>query len=231
MGKKIIIAIDGHSSTGKSTAAKQLANSLNYIYVDTGAMYRAISLFALRNNLLHDGVVDKEKLEASLNDISISFKYNKATDRAEVHLNGENIEQQIRTLEVSGTVSKIAEIAAVRAKLVEQQQAMGKQKGIVMDGRDIGSVVFPDAELKVFMTAQPQVRAQRRYQELQEKGDKVSFKEVLHNVVERDRIDSTRANSPLVQLDEAKLLDTSTLTRREQLNLLIKWAQEAIGND
>jgi cytidylate kinase len=231
MGKKIIIAIDGHSSTGKSTAAKQLATRLNYIYVDTGAMYRAISLYALRNNLLQQGEVDKEKLVTSLNDISITFKYNKATDSAEVHLNGENIEQQIRSLEVSSTVSKIAEIAAVRAKLVEQQQAMGKHKGIVMDGRDIGSVVFPHAELKVFMTAQPQVRAQRRYEELKDKGDLVAFNEVLHNVMERDHIDSTRANSPLIQLDEAKLLDTSTLTRKEQLQLLINWAQEAIDSD
>jgi cytidylate kinase len=230
MSNKITIAIDGHSSTGKSTAAKQLAVKLHYVYVDTGAMYRAVSFFALRQGLFHNASVDKQQLIDSLKDIHISFKYNKETDGADVYLNGENIENQIRTLEVSGVVSKVSEISEVRAKLVEQQQAMGKEKGIVMDGRDIGSVVFPDAELKVFMTAVPDVRAQRRYAELLEKGEKVSFDEIFQNVVERDHIDSSREDSPLIQLPEAKLLDTSEMTREEQFELLVAWAQEAIDN-
>ena len=228
MSKKITIAIDGHSSTGKSTAAKQLAVKLKYVYVDTGAMYRSVSLYALRENLIVSGNLDSKKLVASLSKIKISFAYNKETDSADVYLNGENIEKQIRTLEVSSIVSKVAEISEVRAKLVEQQQAMGEEKGIVMDGRDIGSVVFPDAELKVFMTAAPEVRAQRRYKELVERGDDVSLDDVLKNVVERDRIDSSREDSPLVQLPEAKLLDTSKMTREEQFDLLVTWAEEAI---
>ncbi|MEO9952939.1 (d)CMP kinase [Nonlabens sp.] len=228
MSKKITIAIDGHSSTGKSTAAKQLAVKLQYVYVDTGAMYRAVSFYALRENLLVKGSLDIEKLVNFLPDINISFKYNKETDRADVYLNGENIEKQIRTLEVSGIVSKVAEISEVRAKLVEQQKAMGEEKGIVMDGRDIGSVVFPDAELKVFMTAAPEVRAQRRYAELLERGDDVSLEEVLENVIGRDHIDSTREDSPLIQLPDAKLLDTSKMTREEQFELLVSWAEEAL---
>ncbi|WP_339685918.1 (d)CMP kinase [uncultured Nonlabens sp.] len=228
MSKKITIAIDGHSSTGKSTAAKQLALKLHYVYVDTGAMYRAVSYFALREKLLVNGNLDKQKLIEKLKDIRISFVFNKDTNNADVHLNGENIEKQIRTLEVSSVVSKVAEISEVRAKLVEQQKAMGDKKGIVMDGRDIGSVVFPDAELKVFMTAAPEIRAQRRYLELVEKGDDVSLEEVLKNVVERDHMDSSREDSPLIQLPEAKLLDTSEMTREEQFELLVSWAEEAI---
>ncbi|AUC79645.1 (d)CMP kinase [Nonlabens sp. MB-3u-79] len=228
MSKKITIAIDGHSSTGKSTAAKQLALKLHYVYVDTGAMYRAVSYFALREKLLVNGNLDKQKLIEKLKDIRISFVFNKDTNNADVHLNGENIEKQIRTLEVSSVVSKVAEVSEVRAKLVEQQKAMGDKKGIVMDGRDIGSVVFPDAELKVFMTAAPEIRAQRRYLELVEKGDDVSLEEVLKNVVERDHMDSSREDSPLIQLPEAKLLDTSEMTREEQFELLVSWAEEAI---
>ncbi|WP_298956460.1 (d)CMP kinase [uncultured Nonlabens sp.] len=228
MSKKITIAIDGHSSTGKSTAAKQLAVKLQYVYVDTGAMYRAVSFYALRENLIASGKLDHKKLIEHLPNIKISFSYNKDTDRADVYLNGENIEKQIRTLEVSGIVSKVAEISEVRAKLVEQQQAMGTEKGIVMDGRDIGSVVFPDAELKVFMTAAPEVRAQRRYAELLERGDDVSLEEVLENVIGRDHIDSTREDSPLIQLPEAKLLDTSKMTREQQFELLVSWAEEAL---
>jgi cytidylate kinase len=228
MSKKITIAIDGHSSTGKSTAAKQLAVKLQYVYVDTGAMYRAVSLYALRENLIVSGKLDSNKLVAFLSSIKISFAYNKETDSADVYLNGENIEKQIRTLEVSNIVSKVAEISEVRAKLVEQQKAMGEEKGIVMDGRDIGSVVFPDAELKVFMTAAPEVRAQRRYTELIQRGDDVSLEEVLKNVIERDHIDSNREDSPLVQLPEAKLLDTSNMTREEQFELLVSWAKEAM---
>ena len=228
MSKKITIAIDGHSSTGKSTAAKQLAVKLHYVYVDTGAMYRAVSYFALSENLIESGQLDREKLVERLPEIKISFVYNKETDRADVYLNGKNIEKEIRTLEVSSIVSKVAEISEVRAKLVEQQQAMGTEKGIVMDGRDIGSVVFPDAELKVFMTAAPEVRAQRRYVELVERGDDVTLDEVLKNVIERDHIDSNREDSPLIQLPEAKLLDTSNMTREEQFELLVSWAEEAI---
>lgn len=230
MIKKITIAIDGHSSTGKSTAAKQLALKLQYVYVDTGAMYRAVSYFALCEKLLVNGILDKQKLVEKLKDIRISFVFSKDTNNADVHLNGENIEKQIRTLEVSSVVSKVAEISEVRAKLVEQQKAMGEKKGIVMDGRDIGSVVFPDAELKVFMTAAPEIRAQRRYLELVEKGDDVSLEEVLKNVVERDHMDSSREDSPLMQLPEAKLLDTSEMTREEQFELLVSWAEEAIEN-
>ena len=230
MSKKITIAIDGHSSTGKSTAAKQLAVKLHYVYVDTGAMYRAVSYFALSENLIESGQLDREKLVERLPEIKISFVYNKETDRADVYLNGKNIEKEIRTLEVSSIVSKVAEISEVRAKLVEQQQAMGTEKGIVMDGRDIGSVVFPEAELKVFMTAAPEVRAQRRYVELVERGDDVTLDEVLKNVIERDHIDSNREDSPLIQLPEAKLLDTSNMTREEQFELLVSWAEEAIEN-
>ena len=230
MSKKITIAIDGHSSTGKSTAAKQLAVKLHYVYVDTGAMYRAVSYFALSENLIESGQLDREKLVERLPEIKISFVYNKETDRADVYLNGKNIEKEIRTLEVSSIVSKVAEISEVRAKLVEQQQAMGTEKGIVMDGRDIGSVVFPEAELKVFMTAAPEVRAQRRYVELVERGDDVTLDEVLKNVIERDHIDSNREDSPLIQLPEAKLLDTSNMTREEQFELLVSWAKEAIEN-
>ncbi|MFB0905327.1 MAG: (d)CMP kinase [Nonlabens sp.] len=230
MSKKITIAIDGHSSTGKSTAAKQLAVKLQYVYVDTGAMYRAVSYYALSHKLIESGILDSKKLVESLSDVKISFKYNKETDSADVYLDNENIEKQIRTLEISSIVSKVAEISEVRAQLVEQQKAMGAKKGIVMDGRDIGSVVFPDAELKVFMTAVPEVRAQRRYAELLETGEDVSLDQVLKNVVERDHIDSTREDSPLVQLPEAKLLDTSDMSREEQFELLVSWAQEAIRN-
>lgn len=231
MSNKITIAIDGHSSTGKSTAAKQLAVKLHYVYVDTGAMYRAVSYYALSHKFIESGILDSKKLVDSLSDVKISFEYNKETDSADVYLNNENIEKQIRSLEISSIVSKVAEISEVRAQLVEQQKAMGEKKGIVMDGRDIGSVVFPDAELKVFMTAVPEVRAQRRYAELLETGDDVSLDQVLKNVVERDHIDSTREDSPLVQLPEAKLLDTSDMTKEEQFELLVSWAEEAIENN
>ncbi len=226
--KKITIAIDGHSSTGKSTAAKQLASTLGYVFVDSGAMYRAVSLFALSEKMVHNGKLDAQKLIDKLQDITIHFKHNPQTDKADVYLNGENVESQIRTLEVSAVVSLVAEISEVRAKLVAQQQEMGKAKGVVMDGRDIGTVVFPDAELKVFMTAAPDVRAKRRYDELQERGDEVSYEEVLKNVIERDRIDSTRDDSPLVQAEDALLLDTSVMSREEQFDLLKGWALERI---
>lgn len=228
MSRKITIAIDGHSSTGKSTAAKQLAQRLQYIYVDTGAMYRAVSYFALSENLINNGLLDLQQLISKLNAIEITFKRNEQTDKADVYLNGENVEQQIRTLEVSNIVSHVAVISEVRAKLVAQQQVMGHDKGVVMDGRDIGTVVFPDAELKVFMTAAPEVRAQRRYVELKQRGDQVTLDEVLHNVLERDLIDSTREDSPLIQAADAKLLDTSEMTREEQFELLLEWAGEAM---
>ncbi len=228
MKSKITIAIDGHSSTGKSTAAKQLAQALGYLYVDTGAMYRAVSFFALQEGLIRGHKVDQIALESRLKEIKITFERNPVTHGNDVCLNGINIEKNIRTLEVSNVVSNIATISAVRSKLVEQQQQMGAAGGVVMDGRDIGTVVFPTAQLKVFMTAQAQVRAQRRYEELVNRGDDVSFKEVLDNVLERDRIDSTRADSPLVQAHDALLLDTSTMDRQQQFDTLLSLAQEKI---
>ncbi|WOI23618.1 (d)CMP kinase [Nonlabens ulvanivorans] len=228
MSDKITIAIDGHSSTGKSTAAKQLAQRLKYIYVDTGAMYRAISYYALSENIYRDNQLYAQELIDSLDKIKVSFQRNEETDRADVYLNGINIEKQIRTLEVSSIVSLVAEVSAVRAKLVAQQQEMGKEKGVVMDGRDIGTVVFPDAELKVFMTAAPEVRAQRRYDELIGRGDEVVYEEVLKNVIDRDHIDSTREDSPLTQTADAKLLDTSEMTREQQFEQLVQWAEEAM---
>ncbi|MEO9501256.1 (d)CMP kinase [Nonlabens ulvanivorans] len=228
MSDKITIAIDGHSSTGKSTAAKQLAQRLKYIYVDTGAMYRAISYYALSENIYRDNQLHEQELIDSLDKIKVSFQRNEETDRADVYLNGKNIEKQIRTLEVSSIVSLVASVSEVRAKLVAQQQEMGKEKGVVMDGRDIGTVVFPDAELKVFMTAAPEVRAQRRYDELIGRGDEVVYEEVLKNVIERDHIDSTREDSPLTQTADAKLLDTSEMTREQQFEQLVQWAEEAM---
>lgn len=227
MNRKITIAIDGHSSTGKSTAAKQLATALNYIYIDTGAMYRAVAFFALSENLITSSGLDKSAIIGRLPEVAISFKWNEASKKAEVHLNGKSVESEIRTLAVSDVVSLIAEISEVRKKLVHQQQLMGAEKGVVMDGRDIGTVVFPDAELKVFMTAAPEVRAQRRYQELKDRGDEVQFDEVLHNVIERDRIDSTREDSPLIQANDALLLDTSTMTREQQFKQLLQWSEQA----
>ncbi len=228
--KRITIAIDGHSSTGKSTAAKQLAKKLNYIYVDTGAMYRAVSYFVIQQNLLANGKIDEKALVEKLDDIKIRFEKNPQSNNADVYLNDINIEKEIRTLDVSSIVSKVAEISAVRKKLVQQQQAMGREKGIVMDGRDIGSVVFPDAELKVFMTAAPEVRATRRYDELVERGDDISYDEVLKNVLERDHIDSSREDSPLIQTEDALLLDSSKMSREAQLELLEEWARERIAD-
>lgn len=221
MDKKITIAIDGFSSTGKSTLAKQLANHLGYIYVDTGAMYRAVTLFAMQHNFITAGAFDKESLIAHLPDIKLHFEFNYNLGFAEMYLNNVSVEKEIRTIEVSGFVSKVAEVSQVRAKLVEQQQEMGKNKGIVMDGRDIGTVVFPDAELKIFMTASAQTRAQRRYDELVEKGDNVTFEEVLKNVEERDYIDTHRDDSPLVMADDAIEIDNSYLTREEQFQAVL----------
>ncbi|WP_308243400.1 (d)CMP kinase [uncultured Prevotella sp.] len=221
--KKIIVAIDGHSSCGKSTMAKDLAREVGYIYVDTGAMYRAVTLFAMRNNLFDaEGNINTERLEQLLPEVRISFKLDPETSRPMACLNGEVVEQEIRSLEVSQHVSPIAALPFVRAKLVEQQQAMGKEKGIVMDGRDIGTVVFPEAELKIFVTASAEIRAQRRYKELQAKGMPADFDDILKNVEERDYIDSHRATSPLRQADDALVLDNSHLTIEEQK----KWLME-----
>ncbi len=221
MTKKITIAIDGFSSTGKSTLAKQLAKHLGYIYVDTGAMYRAVALFAMQNNLISANSFDKVKLLNELKNIVLEFKFNSELGFAEMYLNGENVEKAIRTIEVSGFVSKVAEVSEVRAKLVEQQQEMGKNKAIVMDGRDIGTVVFPDAELKIFMTASAATRAQRRYDELLQKGDSVTYEEVLKNVEERDYIDTHRDDSPLVMAEDAVEIDNSYLNREEQFEAVL----------
>ena len=216
--KKITIAIDGHSSTGKSTMAKALAKRIGYAYVDTGAMYRAVTLFALRNNLIKGDKVDEKALKEHLKrgDITITFRPTR-DGRSVTVLNGRNVERYIRSMRVSNVVSVIAAIGFVRKAMVKQQQAMGKDKGLVMDGRDIGTVVFPDAEMKVFATASAQVRAQRRFDELRAKGDTTTtFDEVLANVTERDRIDSTRKESPLRQADDAVVLDNSHMTIEEQ---------------
>ena len=228
--KKITIAIDGFSSTGKSTLAKQLAKHLGYIYVDTGAMYRAIALFAMQNNYISKDSLDKEFLVKALPNIKLQFHFNADLGYAEMYLNDSNVEKEIRTIEVSSFVSRIAEISEVRSKLVEQQQEMGKNKGIVMDGRDIGTVVFPDAELKIFMTSSPETRAQRRFDELKAKGDVVSFEEVLQNVQERDYIDTHRADSPLVIADDAIEIDNSYLTREEQFAAVLELSEELINS-
>lgn len=215
--KKITIAIDGYSSCGKSTMAKDLAKKIGYIYVDTGAMYRSVTFYALRNHLFNaDGSIKEEELKAQMDKIKISFQLNKATGRPDTYLNGENIETEIRTMEVSSYVSIIAALPFVRTALVEQQQQMGTEKGIVMDGRDIGTVVFPYAELKVFVTASAEVRAQRRYDELKGKGMDADFNEILKNVQERDYIDTHRETSPLRKADDAIELDNSNLTITEQ---------------
>lgn len=224
--KKITIAIDGFSSTGKSTLAKQLAKELGYVYVDTGAMYRAVTLFAMQNNWVSPNHLDREAMIAQLAQIQLHFVFNPELGFGEMYLNGNNVEKEIRTLEVSSLVSKVAEISEVRAKLVEQQQAMGKEKGIVMDGRDIGTVVFPDAELKLYMNASAATRAQRRFDELQAKGDSVTYEEVLKNVTERDYIDTHRADSPLVKAEDAIEIDNSHLTREEQLQVVLDLVSE-----
>ncbi len=226
--KKITIAIDGFSSTGKSTLAKQLANHLGYVYVDTGAMYRAITLFAMQKEYIGSDFFDKEKLISSLSSIQLQFKFNLDLGFAEMFLNNVNVEKEIRTIEVSSFVSKVAEISEVRAKLVEQQKEMGKNKGIVMDGRDIGTVVFPEAELKIFMTASATTRAKRRYDELVQKGDNVSFEEVFKNVEERDYIDTHRDNSPLIRAEDAIEIDNSYLNRDEQFDVVLGLVNEII---
>lgn len=223
---KITIAIDGFSSTGKSTLAKQLAQHLGYVYVDTGAMYRAVTYDAMQNNCIASDYLNKEGLLERLPIVKLHFEFNAQLGFAEMYLNGVNVEKEIRTLEVSSFVSKIAEVSEVRAKLVEQQQEMGKEKGIVMDGRDIGTVVFPHAELKIFMTASSETRAQRRFDELEAKGDSVSYDEVLKNVQERDYIDTHRDDSPLVKAEDAIEIDNSYLTREEQFQAVLELVEE-----
>ena len=226
--KKITIAIDGHSSCGKSTMAKELARQLGYIYVDTGAMYRAVTLFVMRNGLfLDNGEVDTVRLQTMMNEVNVSFKYNEAAGCPDTYLNGECVEKVIRSIEVSGHVSKVAAIPFVREAMVEQQRRMGAEKGVVMDGRDIGTTVFPDAELKVFVTASARVRAQRRYDELQAKGMPADFDEILRNVEDRDNLDSHREVSPLRQAPDAVLLDNSEMTIEEQNAWLLAKVRDA----
>ncbi|WP_125723686.1 (d)CMP kinase [Flavobacterium ustbae] len=226
--KKITIAIDGFSSTGKSTLAKQLAKELEYVYVDTGAMYRAVAYFAMQHNLISAGSFKKEALIEALVEIKLEFRFNADLGFAEMYLNGENVEKQIRTIEVSNFVSQVAAVSEVRAKLVEQQQEMGTNKAIVMDGRDIGTVVFPNAELKIFMTASAETRAQRRFDELQQKGDNVSYEEVLKNVVERDHMDTHREDSPLVIADDAIEIDNSYLNKEEQFAAVLELVNDVV---
>ena len=227
--KKITIAIDGHSSCGKSTMAKDLAREVGYVYVDTGAMYRCVTLFALRNGLFSANGIDEAGLHQRMGDIHISFKFNPEAGRPDTYLNGELVERDIRTMEVSSHVSPIATLGFVREAMVAQQQEMGRGGGVVMDGRDIGTVVFPHAELKIFVTASAEVRAQRRYDELKQKGMEADYADILKNVQERDYIDSHREVSPLRQADDALLLDNSNMTIAEQKTWLLERFQEAVS--
>lgn len=214
--KKITIAIDGFSSCGKSTMAKDLAREIGYIYIDSGAMYRAVTLYSIENSIFQNDKIDTKRLKKHINDIHISFHLNSETGRPDTYLNGKNVENKIRTMDVSSHVSSIAALSFVREAMVAQQQEMGKAKGIVMDGRDIGTTVFPDAELKIFVTASPEIRAQRRYNELKAKGEDISFDEILENVKQRDYIDQNRKVSPLRKADDALLLDNSYMTISQQ---------------
>ncbi len=214
--KKIVIAIDGYSSCGKSTMAKDLAREIGYIYIDSGAMYRAVALYCLENGLISKGEIKEEELRKALESLEITFRKDPQTGLPQTYLNGTNVEKKIRTLEVSGQVSHVAALGFVREAMTRQQQAMGRQKGIVMDGRDIGTAVFPDAELKLFVTASDRIRAQRRYDELTAKGEPCSFEEILLNLQERDRIDTTRAVNPLRQAEDAIVLDNSHMSIEEQ---------------
>ncbi len=220
--KSLIIAVDGHSSTGKSTVAKQLAVRLGYVYIDTGAMYRAVTLQAMRNGRIENGKIDEKSLAEGLSRTCIDFKYDAETGRYVTYLNGECVEQQIRGMEVSGNVSAVSGLGFVRKMLVEKQREMGKNGGVVMDGRDIGSVVFPDAEVKFFMTASPEVRAKRRYDELIQKGENVDYKEVEDNVRQRDYLDEHRQESPLRKTEDAVLIDNSHMTIEEEIEYMLE---------
>ena len=224
--QKIIIAIDGYSSCGKSTLAKAMAKNLEYVFIDTGAMYRAVALFFLRAGIDFDNTLD---IAAALNKITLQFKYNPATLQSDMYLNEENVEQEIREMRVSQKVSEVAALALVRDFAVAQQQAMGKSKGIVMDGRDIGTVVFPKAELKIFVTASPAIRVQRRFLELSAKSPAITVEEISENLQHRDLIDTTREHSPLKQADDALVLDNSNMSREEQLTIALQWAQARIS--
>ena len=224
--QKIIIAIDGFSSCGKSTLAKAMAKNLQYVFIDTGAMYRAVALFFLRAGIDFDNTTD---IAAALNKITLQFKYNPASLQSDMYLNEENVEQEIREMRVSQKVSEVAAIALVRDFAVAQQQAMGESKGIVMDGRDIGTVVFPKAELKIFVTASPDIRVQRRFLELSAKNAAITVAEISENLQHRDLIDTTREHSPLKQADDALVLDNSNMTREAQLDIALQWAQERIS--
>ena len=227
--KRIIIALDGHSSCGKSTFAKAIAARLGYIFIDTGAMYRAVALYAMEHGAIESGIVDEEKIVAMLNDINIDFRFNPERGASDIYVNGDLVEGKIRTIEVSNCVSAVSSISAVRQKLVKMQQQMGERKGVVMDGRDIGTVVFPDAELKIYMTADARVRAERRYKELTAKGDNVTLEEVYENVVSRDKADMSRAISPLRKADDAIVLDNSHMSVEEQMSWFMERYEEALA--
>ena len=223
---KINIAIDGYSSCGKSTLAKELAQELDYVFIDSGAMYRAVTLFALQNGIAN-GELDENKLISRLAEIEIRFEFNTSSGASDVFLNGDNVESEVRKMQVSDYVSLVAAVKEVRLKLVELQQKMGINKGVVMDGRDIGTVVFPNAELKIFMTANNEIRAKRRFEELQSKGEKPSLERVKANLEKRDFIDTNRKADPLRQASDARVLNNSNLSREEQLSLVLKWIEEA----
>jgi cytidylate kinase len=222
----IIIAIDGHSSCGKSTVAKDIAKKFDLTYIDTGAMYRAVTLFAMQKGLISDGQVNTEALQSQIGHIHVELRKNQSTKQVETFLNGTQVEAEIRTLEISNHVSAVSALAFVRKRMVELQQEMGKAGGVVLDGRDIGTVVFPNAHLKIFMTASPEIRAQRRFDEMQQKGEGVTFDEVLKNVVLRDHLDSTRKESPLKQAEDALILDNSHLSRQDQLDWILNQLQQ-----
>ena len=227
--KKIIIAVDGYSSTGKSTLAKHIAKEIGYVYVDTGAMYRAVAYYAMTNGLIDDNSFDVKGLIKDLSKIELSFKFDPNLGYAEIFLNGQNVESFIRSIEVSNKVSKVASIPEVREKLVEQQQKMSLNKGIVMDGRDIGTVVFPEAELKLFMTASAEKRAQRRFKEMTDNGVDIEYASVLENVTSRDHLDTTRADSPLVKADDAIEIDNSDMDVNETFNLAMTYVNEILA--
>lgn len=227
--KKIVIAVDGHSSSGKSTMAKDLAHEIGYTYIDSGAMYRAVTLYCLQKGYFEGDTIREDLLRAALKDMDISFRMNPATGRPDTYLNGENVEKEIRTMAVADRVSPVAALGFVREELVAKQQALGKEKGVIMDGRDIGTAVFPEAELKIFVTASPQVRARRRVDELAAKGQNVSYEEVLENIRKRDYLDSTRAVSPLRQAPDALVLDNSEMSLDEQKEWLLVQYHKALN--